>query len=71
MLFLCEESTALRLSKFFSNSAKFWLRLQEDVDIEDEARQKDKVLKSIKQFDCNAVQQHIGNDRTKVPNPPL
>lgn len=28
--------TALRLSKFFGNSAKFWLGLQDDFDIEDE-----------------------------------
>ena len=28
--------TALRLSKFFGNSAKFWLGLQDDFDIEEE-----------------------------------
>ena len=28
--------TALRLSKYFSNSAKFWLGLQDDYDIEEE-----------------------------------
>lgn len=28
--------TALRLSGFFGNSAKFWLGLQDDFDIEDE-----------------------------------
>ncbi len=28
--------TALRLSKYFGNSAKFWLGLQDDFDIEDE-----------------------------------
>ena len=28
--------TALRLSKFFGNSAKFWLGLQDDYDIEEE-----------------------------------
>ena len=27
--------TALRLSKFFGNSAKFWLGLQDDYDIEE------------------------------------
>lgn len=46
--------TALRLSKFFGNSAKFWLGLQDDFDIEEESRQKDKELKTIKQFDRNA-----------------
>ena len=29
--------TALRLSKYFNNSAKFWLGLQDDYDIEKEA----------------------------------
>jgi addiction module HigA family antidote len=29
--------TALRLSKYFNNSAKFWLGLQDDYDIEREA----------------------------------
>jgi len=41
--------TALRLSKFFGNSAKFWLGLQGDFDIEDELKIKQKALKSIKQ----------------------
>jgi len=42
--------TALRLSKFFGNSAKFWLGLQDDFDIEDELKNKQKDLNSIKQF---------------------
>ncbi len=28
--------TALRLSKYFGNSAKFWLGLQDDFDIEEQ-----------------------------------
>lgn len=28
--------TALRLSKYFGNSAKFWLGLQDDFDLEEE-----------------------------------
>lgn len=28
--------TALRLSRYFGNSAKFWLGLQDDFDIEEE-----------------------------------
>lgn len=28
--------TALRLSKYFGNSAKFWLGLQDDYDLEEE-----------------------------------
>lgn len=47
--------TALRLSKFFGNSAKFWLGLQDDYDIEFEARAKSKELKTIKQFDLDAA----------------
>jgi addiction module HigA family antidote len=47
--------TALRLSKFFGNSAKFWLGLQADFDIEDETKNKQKDLKSIKQYDRNAA----------------
>jgi antitoxin HigA-1 len=42
--------TALRLSKFFGNSAKFWLGLQDDFDIEDETKHKQKALKIIKQY---------------------
>ncbi len=40
--------TALRLSKYFGNSAKFWLGLQDDYDIEEEIATKEAVLKSIK-----------------------
>lgn len=47
--------TALRLSPFFGNSAKFWLGLQNDFDIEEEKREKDKELKTIKRFDRNAA----------------
>lgn len=39
--------TALRLSKYFSNSAKFWLGLQDDFDIEEESILKGTILKSI------------------------
>ena len=40
--------TALRLSKYFGNSARFWLGLQNDYDIEEESSVKGSVLKSIK-----------------------
>lgn len=40
--------TALRLSKYFGNSAKFWLGLQDDYDIEEESLIKGGILKSIK-----------------------
>ena len=41
-------NTALRLSKYFGNSAKFWLGLQDDFDIEEEISNKGSLLKSIK-----------------------
>ena len=40
--------TALRLGKYFGNSAKFWLGLQDDFDIEEEISTKGSMLKSIK-----------------------
>ena len=40
--------TALRLSKFFGNSAKFWLGLQDDFDIEDETKHKQIYKKNLK-----------------------
>jgi addiction module HigA family antidote len=39
--------TALRLSRYFGNSAKFWLGLQDDYDIEEEKEAKAKDLKLI------------------------
>lgn len=42
--------TALRLSKYFGNSAKFWLGLQNDFDIEEEKENKDKELSEIKRY---------------------
>lgn len=42
--------TALRLSKYFGNSAKFWLGLQDDYDLEEEKNEKEKILNDIKEF---------------------
>lgn len=42
--------TALRLSKYFGNSAKFWLGLQDDYDIEQERESLQKDLESIERF---------------------
>ncbi|MBG6111760.1 addiction module HigA family antidote [Flavobacterium sp. CG_23.5] len=42
--------TALRLSLYFGNSAKFWLGLQDDFDIEEEQENKAQELQSIKRF---------------------
>ncbi|GHC60936.1 HigA family addiction module antitoxin [Ulvibacter litoralis] len=39
--------TALRLSKYFGNSAKFWLGIQDDYDIEEEKENKEAVLNEI------------------------
>ena len=47
--------TALRLSIYFGNSAKFWLGLQDDFDIEEERNEKKAELTAIKQFDRNAA----------------
>ncbi|TVQ16163.1 MAG: addiction module antidote protein, HigA family [Bacteroidetes bacterium] len=40
--------TALRLSRYFGNSAQFWLGLQNDFDIEEETLQKKSELDQIK-----------------------
>lgn len=42
--------TALRLSVFFGNSARFWLGLQNDYDIENELNDKSKEFSNIKAF---------------------
>jgi addiction module HigA family antidote len=42
--------TALRLSKYFGNSAKFWLGLQADYDLEEENNKKREELLVIKPF---------------------
>src|SRR5438477_5165646 len=40
--------TALRLAKYFGNSTKFWLGLQDDYDLEEEMYAKGSVIGSIK-----------------------
>jgi len=47
--------TALRLSYYFGNSAKFWLGLQNDYDLEEEKKIKEsdfKRIKRIKEWNC-------------------
>ena len=39
--------TALGLSRYFGNSAKFWLGLQDDFDIEEESKYKENELTQI------------------------
>jgi antitoxin HigA-1 len=43
--------TALRLSYYFGNSAKFWLGLQDDYDLEESEKQKIKELRMIRKFE--------------------
>lgn len=45
--------TAVRLSAYFGNSAKFWLGLQNDYDIENEMTQKSIEVKRINQIRKN------------------
>jgi addiction module HigA family antidote len=40
--------TALRFSSYFGTTAKFWLGLQNDYDIEEEGKNKKKILTEIK-----------------------
>jgi addiction module HigA family antidote len=47
--------TALRLAKYFGNSAKFWLGLQDDFDIEEEQNNKKDELNSIQTITNNAA----------------
>ncbi len=47
--------TALRFSKFFGTTAKFWLGLQDDFDLEEERNQKLKELSEIKTYKENAA----------------
>jgi len=47
--------TALRLSNFFGTSAKFWLGLQNDFDIEEEQEAKSEELQNIKGIDNTAA----------------
>jgi len=48
--------TALRLASYFGTSAKFWLGLQDDYDIEEERESKKEIFNRIKN---NAIQQAI------------
>ncbi len=43
--------TALRFSKFFGTSAKFWLGLQDDYDLEEEGNLKNEEFNNIKPID--------------------
>jgi addiction module HigA family antidote len=47
--------TALRLSKYFGTSAKFWLGLQDDYDLEEEQKVLAKALSRIKKYPGHAA----------------
>jgi len=47
--------TALRLSKFFGNSPRFWLGIQNDYDLEEEGILKENELNEIKPIEGNAA----------------
>ena len=47
--------TALRLSRYFGNSAKFWLGLQDDFDLEEEKEIKKKELENIHRIPNDAT----------------
>jgi addiction module HigA family antidote len=47
--------TAIRLSYYFGNSAKFWLGLQNDYDLEEEKKSKATEFKQIKRLKEHAA----------------
>lgn len=47
--------TALRLSRYFGNSASFWLGLQNDYDIEEEFRQNKDGFNAIRRYNANVA----------------
>lgn len=47
--------TALRLSCYFGNSAKFWLGLQNDFDLEEQKKIKARDLKRIRRMQERAA----------------
>ncbi len=47
--------TALRFSKYFGTSAKFWLGLQDDYDLEEELRAKSDEFSRIKTIENSAA----------------
>jgi addiction module HigA family antidote len=47
--------TAIRLSYYFGNSAKFWLGLQNDFDLEEEKKSKAPEFKQIKRLKEHAA----------------
>ena len=51
--------TALRFSYYFGNSAKFWLGLQDDYDLEDERLKKVDIFRKIRTLRENEHQPQV------------
>ena len=47
--------TAIRLAKYFGTSAKFWLSLQDDYDLEEERKLLESKLQDIKPLNFHAA----------------
>ena len=47
--------TALRLSRYFGTSARFWLGLQADYDLEESAQELEGLLDNIPRAERNAA----------------
>jgi len=47
--------TALRFSKYFGNSAKYWLGIQDDFDIKEHLKTKEEELDAIKYYKSSAA----------------
>jgi addiction module HigA family antidote len=58
--------TALRLSSYFGNSAKFWLGLQDDYDLEEERHNKIEIFKKIRSLRENAKNKKCLRQKFKV-----
>ena len=48
--------TALRLSSYFGNSAKFWLGLQDDFDLEEQRLRSFEIIRKIRNLKKSAHQ---------------
>lgn len=51
--------TAIRLSTFFGNSAKFWLGIQNDFDIENELNMKSLAMEKIHRYNDKEVKEIV------------
>ncbi len=47
--------SAIRFGKYFGTSAKFWLGLQDDYDLEEEQNQKNQEFNNIKSIEGSAA----------------